>query len=145
MLRGLTGLMLLLTACAGPAAAMDQSAVEETNCLMACDANQENCGATGHAPANKYRSPAERLAGEAQQGHRDRELHAVRRRCLLRLQSDQADGGYRLELPGARTVLGRFADNRFDLAQQVAPRLIHLGRPIWPKHLLQRLHDHAEE
>jgi hypothetical protein len=64
MLRGLTGLMLFLTASAGPAAAMDQSAMEETNCLMACDANQENCGATGHAPAGKYRSPAERLAGE---------------------------------------------------------------------------------
>ena len=47
MLRSLAGMMLLL-AFAGPAAAMDQSAVEETNCLLACDANQQNCGATGH-------------------------------------------------------------------------------------------------
>ena len=52
--RGL-GLTLVLIAFAGPAAAMDQSAMEETNCLMACDANQENCG---HASAGKYRLPA---------------------------------------------------------------------------------------
>jgi len=37
--------VVLLLASIGQAAAMDQSAMEETNCLMACDANQENCGA----------------------------------------------------------------------------------------------------
>ena len=51
----LPGLALVLVAFAGPAAAMDQSATEETNCLMACDANQENCG---HASAGKHRSAA---------------------------------------------------------------------------------------
>ena len=57
MQRGLLGLTLLLFA--GPAAAMDQSATEETNCLMACDANQENCLATGHSSAGKHRRHAE--------------------------------------------------------------------------------------
>ena len=56
MLRGLTGLTFTLFALNGPALAMDQSAGEETNCLMACDANQENCLATGHGAAGKYRS-----------------------------------------------------------------------------------------
>jgi hypothetical protein len=45
MLRGVVAIILLLASIGGPAAAMDQSAMEETNCLMACDANQENCGA----------------------------------------------------------------------------------------------------
>jgi hypothetical protein len=57
MLHGLTGLTFVLFALNGPALAMDQSAGEETNCLMACDANQENCLATGHGAAG--RSPAE--------------------------------------------------------------------------------------
>ena len=55
MLRGLVGLISLLLASVGPAAAMDQSATEETNCLMACDANQENCLATGQGSAGKSR------------------------------------------------------------------------------------------
>lgn len=55
VLRGLVGLTFLLLTSAGPAAAIDQSATEETNCLMACDANQENCQATGHSPAGKLR------------------------------------------------------------------------------------------
>jgi hypothetical protein len=45
MLRSSASLILLLASIATPASAMDQSAMEETNCLMACDANQENCGA----------------------------------------------------------------------------------------------------
>ena len=49
------GLTLVLIAFAVSAAAMDQSAQEETNCLMACDANQENCS---HAAAGKTRSLA---------------------------------------------------------------------------------------
>ena len=64
MLRGLTGLTFMLFALNGPALAMDQSATEETNCLMACDANQENCQATGHGAAGRYPSanpPRERL------------------------------------------------------------------------------------
>jgi hypothetical protein len=62
MLRGLTGLTFALFALNGPALAMDQSAGEETNCLMACDANQENCLATGHGAAG--RPPAENLRRE---------------------------------------------------------------------------------
>ena len=62
MLRGLTGLTFVLFALNGPALAMDQSATEETNCLMACDANQENCLATGHGAAG--RRPAENLHRE---------------------------------------------------------------------------------
>ena len=57
MLRRLAGMMLFLIAFAAPAAAMDQSAMEETNCLMACDANQQNCGATGHI--SRHLSPAQ--------------------------------------------------------------------------------------
>jgi hypothetical protein len=45
MLRSVVPVFLLLVSIGWPAAAMDQSAMEETNCLMACDANQENCGA----------------------------------------------------------------------------------------------------
>jgi hypothetical protein len=61
---GLVRLTLLLIASTGPAAAMDQSAMEETNCLMACDANQENCGAGGHASAGKQRSTEPSLTRE---------------------------------------------------------------------------------
>ena len=63
MLRGL-GLTLLLMASAGPALAMDQSAMEETNCLAACDANSENCMATG-ASAHKPYSSAKTSLREA--------------------------------------------------------------------------------
>jgi hypothetical protein len=67
MLRNL-GLTFLLVASAGPASATDPSAMEETNCLMACDANQQNCQATGqvsternysfaqHSPPSKMKS-----------------------------------------------------------------------------------------
>jgi hypothetical protein len=51
MRRGLVGLTLVILVSAGPAVAMDQSAQEETNCLMACDANQQNCQAGAHASA----------------------------------------------------------------------------------------------
>jgi hypothetical protein len=44
-------LTLVILVSAGPAVAMDQSAQEETNCLMACDANQQNCQASAHASA----------------------------------------------------------------------------------------------
>ena len=57
MLRSM-GLAFLLLASAGSASAMDQSAIEETNCLMACDANQEQCMTSGRAPAQKNYSPA---------------------------------------------------------------------------------------
>jgi hypothetical protein len=62
MLRGL-GLTLLL-ASAGPALAMDQSAMEETNCLAACDANSENCMVTG-ASAHRPYSPARGISRES--------------------------------------------------------------------------------
>jgi hypothetical protein len=45
MLRSVAPVFLLLASISAPASAMDPSAIEETNCLMACDANQENCGA----------------------------------------------------------------------------------------------------
>jgi hypothetical protein len=57
MLRSVIPVFLLLASVGGPAVAMDQSAIEETNCLMACDANQENCGA-GQVSSNKSHSLA---------------------------------------------------------------------------------------
>ena len=57
MRRSVVPVFLLLASTGGPAAAMDQSAMEETNCLMACDANQENCGA-GQVSQNKSHSLA---------------------------------------------------------------------------------------
>jgi hypothetical protein len=58
MLRGLSLAFLLLASIGGPASAMDQSAIEETNCLMACDANQEHCASPPHvtAPRNDSRN-----------------------------------------------------------------------------------------
>jgi len=42
MWRG-AGAIVLLLALSGPASAIDQSGMEDTNCLMACDANGEHC------------------------------------------------------------------------------------------------------
>jgi hypothetical protein len=64
-LRSLAGLIVFLAPSAGPASALDQSATEETNCLMACDANQENCHAGGHVSAGKYRLSTEQSSSEA--------------------------------------------------------------------------------
>jgi hypothetical protein len=58
MLRNL-GVTFLLVALAGPASATDPSAVEETNCLMACDANQQNCHAIGQVSAERNYSFAQ--------------------------------------------------------------------------------------
>jgi hypothetical protein len=58
LLRGV-GLTFFLLASAGSASAMDQSAMEETNCLMACDANQQNCHAPGSASVRHNQSRAE--------------------------------------------------------------------------------------
>jgi len=58
LLRG-AGLTFFLLASAGSASAMDQSAMEETNCLMACDANQANCHAPGAASVRQNHSRAE--------------------------------------------------------------------------------------
>jgi hypothetical protein len=52
MWRGAGGIVLLL-ALPGSASAIDQSAVEDTNCLMACDANGEHC--RGNAPLSVRR------------------------------------------------------------------------------------------
>ena len=60
LLRG-AGLTFFLLASAGSASAMDPSAMEETNCLMACDSNQEHCGA-GQAPLTRNRSVAAHLS-----------------------------------------------------------------------------------
>jgi hypothetical protein len=57
MLRSVVPVFLLLASISAPASAMDPSAMEETNCLMACDANQENCGA-GQVSPNKSHSLA---------------------------------------------------------------------------------------
>ena len=58
LLRG-AGLTFCLLASAGSASAMDQSAMEETNCLMACDANQQNCHAPGSTSSRQNQSRAE--------------------------------------------------------------------------------------
>jgi hypothetical protein len=52
MLRSVAPVLLLLASISAPASAMDPSAIEETNSLMACDANQENRGA-GQVSPNK--------------------------------------------------------------------------------------------
>ena len=46
VLRALSLAFLLLSVSSGAASAMDPSATEETNRLMACDANQEHCAST---------------------------------------------------------------------------------------------------
>ena len=53
------GITFLLLASAGSASAMDQSAMEETNCLMACDANQQNCHPPGSLSSRHDQSRAE--------------------------------------------------------------------------------------
>ena len=58
MRRSVIPVVLLLASIGGQAAAMDQSAMEETNCLMACDANQEHCMTSGRVPAQKNYSLA---------------------------------------------------------------------------------------
>ena len=66
ILRSLS-LTFLLVASTGSVSAMDPSAMEETNCLMACDANQEHCGAgqaalrknhSEYSPSREMKSPA---------------------------------------------------------------------------------------
>jgi hypothetical protein len=57
LLRGV-GLAFFLLASAGSASAMDPSAMEETNCLMACDANQQNCHGPGSASVRQNQSRA---------------------------------------------------------------------------------------
>ena len=52
MWRGV-GAIVLLLALPGSASAIDQSGMEDTNCLMACDANGEHC--RGNAPLSVRR------------------------------------------------------------------------------------------
>ena len=52
MWRGL-GTIVLLLGLSGSASAIDQSGVEDTNCLAACDANGEHC--RGNAPLSVRR------------------------------------------------------------------------------------------
>ena len=47
------GVILLLLALPPSASAIDQSGMEDTNCLMACDANGEHC--QGNAPLSVRR------------------------------------------------------------------------------------------
>ena len=58
MLRKLA-LILLLVASTGPALAIDPSGLEDTDCLKACDSNQEHCMVPGRVTAPTY-SPVER-------------------------------------------------------------------------------------
>ena len=58
VLRGLSLAFLLLASIGGPASAMDPSATEETNCLTACDANQEHCASTPHVTTPRNYSVA---------------------------------------------------------------------------------------
>jgi hypothetical protein len=60
-LRALSLAFLLLSVAARAASAMDPSAMEETNCLMACDANQEHCASTPHVTVPRNFSAAARL------------------------------------------------------------------------------------
>lgn len=60
MLRAFGLALLLLSASVGAASAMDPSATEETNCLMACDANQEHCASTPHVTVPRNYSAAVR-------------------------------------------------------------------------------------
>jgi hypothetical protein len=68
MVRSVIPIILLMASIGGQASAMDQSAMEETNCLMACDSNQENCGA-GQASPNKSHAlaayPSQRKANSS--------------------------------------------------------------------------------
>jgi hypothetical protein len=61
MLRAFGLALLLLSASVGAVSAMDPSATEETNCLMACDANQEHCASTPHVTVPRKFSAAARL------------------------------------------------------------------------------------
>ena len=63
MWRGV-GAIVLVLALPGPASAIDQSGMEGTNCLMACDANGEHC--RGNAPLSVRRidSPADLTPGQ---------------------------------------------------------------------------------
>ena len=65
MLRARCLALLLLSASVGAASAMDQSATEETNCLMACDANQEHCASTPRVTAPRNYSVAARLPAKS--------------------------------------------------------------------------------
>jgi len=58
MPRSVVPIILLLASIGGPAAAMDPSAMEETNCLMACDANQEHCQSSGPTSIRQNHSRA---------------------------------------------------------------------------------------
>jgi len=72
-MRG-AGLTIFLLAFAGSASAMDQSAIEETNCLMACDANQQNCHAPGSAVGRQNHS---RVQYSPRGGHQITKMSAV--------------------------------------------------------------------
>ena len=58
MLRGVAAIVLLL-ALPRPASAIDQSGTEDTNCLMACDANGEHCRSNAPLSVRKIDPRAE--------------------------------------------------------------------------------------
>ena len=61
MLRSAT-LVILLHGWTCSAYAIDQSGSEETNCLMACDANQEHCAFGQHILSPKLSASAARAS-----------------------------------------------------------------------------------
>ena len=83
MLRCVAAIFLLMASVGGPASAMDQSTMEETNCMMGCDANQENCLTGGQGPVGKtvssarYSSPREMKSSPAIASRRTTKLPAT--------------------------------------------------------------------
>ena len=65
MRNAAAAIMLLSIASADPVSATDPSAQEETNCLMACDANWEHCATGPQTSAPKNFSLA-RISSPAQ-------------------------------------------------------------------------------
>ena len=78
MLRRAAPVALLL-ALTGSADAMHQSAMEETNCLRACDANQENCLSAERVSAPRNSPHAEYSSlPETKSSLRNRSLRTVK-------------------------------------------------------------------
>ena len=72
-------LTVLLLALTGSAYAMDPSAMEETNCLRACDANQEHCLSAERVSAPRsYSRAGYSSLPEAKSSPRNRSLGTVK-------------------------------------------------------------------
>jgi hypothetical protein len=87
MLRSVIPVFLLLASIGGQAAAMDQSAMEETNCLMACDANQENCGAGQRNNSHSFAAYASLQQTKASPKHAARPLNVIASQRVARTRA----------------------------------------------------------